>query len=281
MFALLVFASSYAMDVHESYVSSPVSSGESVCTEVEISTSQGCVAMPQFVRIEPSSAAVGSPRGERGRRSDEKARDVTLSASYAISLTEVTVGQYRLVMGASAQPSCTSEWEDASRPVTCVSWEDAVAFTNKLSTSYGLTPAYRVVGGVTVWDRAANGFRLPTEVEWEHAARANEVSVYSGSDRLGRVAWSEATSRGTLHAVAGLDGNGWGLHDMSGNAAEWVWDAYVTRPATDVIDEGWHRVIRGGSYTQPSHAQRVASRDALDLSVAREDVGFRIARTLP
>jgi formylglycine-generating enzyme required for sulfatase activity len=281
MFALLVFASSYAMDVHESYVSSPISSGESTCSDVEVVTSQGCVAMPEFVRIASSTVGVGSPRGERGRRSDEKTREVHLSASYAVSRTEVTVGQYRLVMGATAEPSCEAEWGHASQPVTCVSWEDAVAFTNRLSSSYGLTPAYRVVGGVTVWDREANGFRLPTEVEWENAARADGETVYSGSERLARVAWSEATSRGALHQVAGLGANGWGLHDMSGNAAEWVWDAYAARPTTDVADEGWHRVIRGGSYAQPSHAQRVASRDALDLSAAREDVGFRIVRTLP
>lgn len=281
MFTLLVFASSYAMDVHESYVSQAIVSGDSACTELEISTSDGCVAMPEFVRVGPSMTAVGSPRGERGRRSDEKVRDITIGASYAVSLTEVTVAQYRLIMGAEATTSCGEGWGDPLHPVTCVSWEDAVDFTNKLSTSYGLTPAYRVLGGMTVWDRDANGFRLPTEAEWEHAARANSSQVYAGSDRLGRVAWSEATSRGTLRAVGGLDANSWGLYDMSGNAAEWVWDAYVARPALDVTDEGWHRVVRGGSYGQPSHAQRVASRDALDLSDAREDVGFRIARTLP
>jgi formylglycine-generating enzyme required for sulfatase activity len=269
------------MDVHESYVSGHSSSGEVVCAEFEVSTSEGCVEMPSFVRIEPSTLRVGSPRGERARRPDERVREVHLEAAYAVSRTEITVGQYRLVMGADAHPSCDSEWIDATQPVTCISWEDAVAFTNRLSSTYGLTPAYREVGGVMVWNRQANGFRLPTETEWEYAARAGAQSVYSGSDRLGRVAWSEATSRGGLHPVALLKANLWGIFDMSGNAAEWVWDAYVARPQTDVTDEGWHRVIRGGSFAQPSHAQRVASRDAIDLADAREDVGFRIARTLP
>ena len=281
MLSLFLVASSFAMDVHDTYVSTDILSDGSTCSDVEIWTPQGCVGMPEFVRIASADADVGSPRSERGRRGDERKRSVRLGASYAMSVTEVTVGQYRLVMGADAKPACEAEWGQANDPVTCVSWEDAVAFMNRLSSSYGLEPAYRALGGVTVWERSANGFRLPSEVEWEHAARAADESVYAGSDRLGLVAWSKATSQGRLHAVGGLTANGWGLHDMSGNAAEWVWDAYQVRPSVDVADEGWHRVIRGGGYDEPSHAQRVASRASMDLSAGRKDVGFRIARTLP
>ena len=102
-----------------------------------------------------------------------------------------------------------------------VSWYQAVYFCNELSELYGLTPCYSisgVIGGIVEWNQSSNGFRLPTESEWEYAAEGGQDFTYSGSDDKEEVGWRQP------HEVALIKSNGYGLYDMNGNVSEWCWD---------------------------------------------------------
>ena len=165
--------------------------------------------------------------------------------------TVVTQAMYESVMGESPK------WfVGANRPMTCISWYDAIYFCNKLSEMKGKEPVYVVDGAidVTKWnytphegetiegnitqDEYASGFRLPTLAEWEYAARGGENYTYAGSDDLDEVGWYDENSDNRTHPVAQKKPNGYGLYDMSGNVWEWVWDSG---------DDG-SRCLCGGSY---------------------------------
>lgn len=109
-------------------------------------------------------------------------------------------------------------------PVAWVSWWDAVSYCTALSVQRGLEPVYRVVDDGVVRAAAANGFRLPTEAEWEHACRAGTSGPRYGD--LDAVAWYRGNSNGGPHEVGVKAPNGWGLHDLLGNVWEWCWDLY-------------------------------------------------------
>ncbi|MDP7505770.1 MAG: SUMF1/EgtB/PvdO family nonheme iron enzyme, partial [Nitrospinota bacterium] len=135
---------------------------------------------------------------------------------------------------------------------------EALQFCNRLSTMEALAPAYRVEGGTMVRVPEANGFRLPTEAEWELAARANEELLYAGSAELQTVAWYWKNGGGMTHPVGRRQPNARGLYDMSGNVGEWVWDWYAPYATTEELLDpigpasGTVRVVRGGSYQSVS-----------------------------
>lgn len=159
-------------------------------------------------------------------------------------------------------------------PVEGVSWCDAIQFCNALSQREGLTPAYHHVGTQTAeWDTSADGYRLPTEAEWEHACRAGTTGPRYG--QLDEVAWYQGNSDGQIHPVGGKHPNAWGLYDMLGNVWDWCWDVY------DAEVYGAYRVLRGGGWADEHWSCRASVRRRSHPTFRIDDVGFRIARSTP
>ncbi|HCH61779.1 MAG: serine/threonine protein kinase [Deltaproteobacteria bacterium] len=205
--------------------------------------------------------------------------DVTFTVGWEASTVEVTQGLYWQVMG-----ELPSHFEDCGPdcPVEEVDWYNAVAFCNGLSQREGLTPAYTIDGESVTWDVTADGWRLPTEAEWEYMARAGR----SGSDLVDgerAEAWYLENSNDSAHPVGSLPANPWGLHDMSGNVTEWVWDWYgppSIEPVTDPTgpSTGDARINRGGSWSFRPDQLRSSRRmkDAPEYII--DILGMRVVR---
>ncbi|MEV7355393.1 SUMF1/EgtB/PvdO family nonheme iron enzyme [Kitasatospora sp. NPDC091276] len=157
-------------------------------------------------------------------------------------------------------------------PADSVSWYDAVHYCNELSRRHGLTPAYHQDGESVTWDRAADGYRLPTEAEWEHACRAGTDGPRYGP--LDEIAWHRGTSGARPHQVGGLRPNGFGLYDLLGNVWEWCWDVY------DAEVYGGYRVLRGGGWFDEHWSCRASVRRRSHPTLRIDDVGFRLARSI-
>ena len=240
-----------------------------------------------MVRVPAGSFVMGSPGDEVGRDENEAQHPVTLSRSFWMGATEVTQGLWRSVMG-----SDPSKFYGDARPVERVSWCDAVAFANRLSAREGLPAAYGGVdrcassnGTSVVWERSSVGYRLPTEAEWEYAARGGEGHAYAGSGSADAVAWTSGNAWAQTQAVQRKAANGYGLHDMSGNVWEWCWDLYggYGGASTDPTgaQSGPYRVIRGGSWFDGPAYARVAQRHSDEPGIRDRDLGLRLVRTIP
>nr|WP_249044503.1 SUMF1/EgtB/PvdO family nonheme iron enzyme [Crossiella equi] len=159
-------------------------------------------------------------------------------------------------------------------PRTDLSWLAALEHCNRLSRESGYTPCYRLgedPDGLDVaWDRAADGYRLPTEAEWEHACRAGTSGDRYG--QLDEIAWYRDNSGGRLHPPGEKAPNAWGLHDMLGNVWEWCWDVY------DATVYGPYRVFRGGGAFDTPRGCRAACRRRSHPAFHIDDLGFRLAR---
>ncbi|MCR5622557.1 MAG: formylglycine-generating enzyme family protein [Treponema sp.] len=192
-----------------------------------------------------------------------------ITTPFVICDHEVTQGEYKAVMG-SLPPAVTVFGDNL--PVTYVSWYDAIRYCNELSKKEGRTPAYLIEGFVVTRTYSANGYRLPTEEEWEYAAGDRGATVYSGtSDEyyLGQYAWYDWNSGYRVQNVKSKKANGLGLYDMSGNAWEWCWDEYENSET---------RIVRGGSCNFYSSGCAVSYR-FFHLSEQRAiDLGFRVIR---
>lgn len=172
-------------------------------------------------------------------------------------------------------------------PVESVSWYDAVSFANKLSVKEGLEKCYEIDGNDVKWVvEDCSGWRLPTEAEWEYAARGGENYKYAGSNNLSEVAWHKVNSGRKTHVVGQKKANGYGLYDMSGNVYEWCWDWYGKDYYSSSTEEdpkgpssGSDRVTRGGSWGSSAWITRVSFRGWVNPSNTNYDVGFRLIRT--
>ncbi len=238
----------------------------------------------EMVKLSPGSFTMGSNDGG----SDEKPpHQVRISRGFSMGKTEVTQGLYKQVMGEN--PSYFSSCGD-NCPVEKVSWFDAVTFANKLSELEGLEACYSISGSSVSWPRglSCTGYRLPTEAEWEYAARAGQNTTYSGSNELGDVGWYDENSGSKTHPVAQKRANAWGLYDMTGNVWEWTWDRYDSSyyQSSSNVDPvgpngGSSRVNRGGSWYSVASSARVAARNDLDPSLRSSYLGFRLSRSNP
>jgi formylglycine-generating enzyme required for sulfatase activity len=188
-------------------------------------------------------------------------------SSFYIAKTEITQEQWESVMGNNP-----SSFKGAKRPVENVSWNDVILFCNKISEKEGLTPAYSGSGSSTRCNFKANGYRLPTEAEWEYAAKGGNKSKgyeYSGSDNLEEVGWYSSNSGSETHNVGTKLANELGLFDMSGNVWEWCWDEY----------SGSNRRLRGGSWVGGAGYCRSARRSSNRPDSRYDDIGARVLRT--
>jgi formylglycine-generating enzyme required for sulfatase activity len=195
--------------------------------------------------------------------SNETPHTVTLSKAYYMMEHEVTQGEWQAVMGSN--PSAFTSCGDRC-PVENVSWRDARAFIAKVSARDGVT------------------YRLPTEAEWEWAARGGQDFAYAGSNEVGAVAWVDGNSGDTPHPVCGKQRNGYGLCDMTGNVDEWVGDLWGDYGSASVTDprgpaSGSGRVSRGGSWTSYSRIARVAARDGCGPDFRFGFLGLRLVRS--
>lgn len=190
-------------------------------------------------------------------------------APYLLAQVPVTQRWYAEVTGRS--PSAA---RGEHLPVENVSWTDAVEFCNALSRRAGLTPVYRVAadGESADWDAAADGYRLPTEAEWEYACRAGTTGPRYG--RLDDIAWYRDNSGERIHDVGGKEPNAWHLYDMLGNVWEWCWDIY------DAEAYGGYRVLRGGGWFDEHWSCRASVRRRSHPTFRTDDLGFRVARSL-
>ncbi len=225
---------------------------------------------------------------------------VTLSRDFWMSQTEVTQAQWQLLFEDNPF-SFTSCGTDC--PVEHVTWYEALAFANAVSAEEGLDECYllddcsntpgneMVCDSVTITSSSGSpydctGYRLATEAEWEYAARAGTDLLYAGSNTLDDVAWYGEKSGGSPQPVASKQPNAWGLHDMSGNVAELLWDwidPYSAEPSTDPEgpSTGINRAARGGGWSQHSMYFRSSARAGVVPGLPFDFVGFRLVRTAP
>ncbi len=258
-----------------------------------------------WVTVYAGTFRMGSPLDEPGRYSREYQHEVTITRDFIILSTEVTQVDFDEVM--SYNPS---EFHDCGPdcPVEDVTWGEAAAFCNALSLSEGYDLCYDCTGSgantfcelgashLTPYD--CQGYRLPTEAEWEYSARAGTTtSTYSGNiDEnhllcewpnlvLDSIAWYCGNGQWTLHPVKQMVPNEWGLYDMLGNLWEWCHDLYAEYPEDPITDpwgsiSGEYRVIRGGAFIENARDTRAASRRGELSSIAGSTNGFRVVRSL-
>ena len=225
-----------------------------------------------FVQIEPGTFIMGSPESELGRNSDETQHQVTLTKGFCMQTTEVTQGQWKAVMGSNP-----SEYQSGGDfPVERVSWANIQDFITKLN------------------QRGEGTYRLPTEAEWEYAARAGSTTALANGEitevyceydpNLKAMAWY---CTGETHPVAQKQANAWGLYDMYGNVCEWCQDYFTygygedVGAVTDPTGPLWGtlRVVRGGSHAHYAHECRSAARGGVEPGCQYHQFGFRLLRT--
>ena len=273
------------------------------------STEQTAVtASDEFVLITGGTFEMGSPETENWRSADETQHTVTVSDFY-MSTYELTQEQYEAVMGNNP-----SSFLGDSLPVENISWLDAITYCNTRSEQEGLTPVYLISNNqdsensISVsWNRGADGYRLPTEAEWEYACRAGtdtpfntETSISAEeSNYYGHYPYdieenyfeqSNLTTRPgeyrqTTVEVDSFSPNAWGLYNMHGNVSEWVWDyygAYGTESATDPTGpiSGNLKVYRGGGWNDFAKNMRSAYRATLEEDMGSFNIGIRLVRNV-
>lgn len=219
-----------------------------------------------FAFVPAGSFEMGSTQSD-----DEKPiHTVRISQGFWMQTTEVTQAQWKAIMGALPSKcdygSLSGNLLDDNKPIICVSWDDAQEFVRQMNAK---NDGYK--------------YRLPTEAEWEYAARSGTTGNYAGN--LDAMAWYDGNSSGSTHDVATKQANAWGLFDMHGNVWEWCQDwyesgYYAKSPATDPTGatSGSNRMYRGGNWFDSAYYSRSAFRNYDTQSYRGDNVGFRVIR---
>jgi len=258
---------------------------------INISSGHESSANYEMALVRGGSFQMGDTVG--GGESDEQpVHTVTLSAFY-IGKYEVTQSLYESITGSNP-----SGFRGGNLPVETVTWFDAVEFCNKLSVMEGLQPVYKISGRIpasgypitsaeVAANREGNGYRLPTEAEWEYAAKGGNGSPgkykYAGSNTVDDVAWYLNNGGSTTHEAGTKAPNGLGIYDMSGNVREWCWDwkgNYSSEAQVNPVGapSGFFRIYRGGSWNIPAMNVRSAYRPSINPSFLSYFLGFRLVR---
>ena len=241
-----------------------------------------------MVLIPAGTFQIGNTGAYSGLDSENPEHTVTISKAFYMSKYEVTQKQYQAVMDTNP-----SYFIGENLPVEQVTWYNAVEFCNALSQLEGKTPCYTIQNDTNVtcnWD--ANGYRLPTEAEWEYACKAgSSADFYSGSltnsgfspldPNLGEIGWYSGNSGSKTKPVGRKQPNAFGLYDMSGNVGEWCWDwfsGYTNATDPKGPTSGSFRVHRGGSWSTSARLCSSAYRSGNFPSISYNNGGFRIAR---
>ena len=252
-----------------------------------------------FVLINGGSFLMGSPKSENWRIDDETQHEVFVGSFY-MDPYETTQGDYTRLVGENP-----STFTGADLPVENISWLEAIRYANAKSTDAGLTPVYTITESGVTWALSANGYRLPTEAEWEFACRAGTKTPFNTEKSLSA---AEANFYGhypyeieenyfndsvleakpgeyrqTTVAVGSFEPNAWGLYDMHGNVNEWCWDyygAYDPKAAHDPTGpvSGTRHVYRGGGWNDFAKNMRSAYRAAGQEDMQSYNLGLRLVR---
>lgn len=252
-----------------------------------------------MVLVDGGTYTIGSPEDEPWRSEDEMQHEVTLGSFY-VGAYEVTQAEYEATMDANP-----STFRSPNNPVEGVTWLEAITYCNARSIAEGLTPAYVVDGSNVTWNRAADGYRLLTEAEWEAACRAGTATPFNTQTSISveeanywghypymieenyfsqeNLDTRPGIYREETLPVGSFAPNAWGLYDMHGNVGEWVWDRYGAYDPGNTVDpvgasEGARRVYRGGAWNDFAKNLRSAYRAAMQPNLASATIGFRLAR---
>lgn len=250
-------------------------------SSVDTESFSGIISDRNMVLVESGNFRMGSNDGD----SIEKPEHSVTISSFYISRYEVTQELWNEVMGSN--PSETERGIGNNNPVNNVSWYDAVSFCNKLSQQEDLETVYCISGTNVTCDWSKNGYRLPTEAEWEYAARGGKMSkgyFFAGSNSISDVAWYVRNSRQKTHPVGQKQSNEIGLFDMSGNVSEWCWDWFWQYSSGRKRDprgpaSGQILVARGGFWNSNLFCCRTTCRDIGEPTDRSGHLGFRLARS--
>ncbi len=257
---------------------------------------QAGAAADGLILIKGGQFRMGSPAAEPWRGTDETEHPVTVSDFY-ISQYEVTQEEYQKVMGSNP-----SSFSGGKLPVENVTWFDAIAYCNARSKAEGLTPAYTIDGQAVSWNRGANGYRLPTEAEWEYASRAGTTTPFNTETSISakeanyyghypymiegnyffqnNLDTKPGEYRQKTVPAGSFSANKWGLFDMHGNVSEWCWDYYgeYGAQAQDDPAAGSLRVSRGGGWNDFAKHLRSAYRSSTPPDNKSPSIGIRLVR---